>query len=637
MGVRNAGLAIKEARLKAGLTQEQLSEGICSVQSLSRIENNTAGVSPSTFQALMAHAGAPCEALPTFTNKTDFDCFYTLKKARFYLAAWQLREAFEELEKIENMNWADNKFYYQEWALLHCKLQFRSYCGNHEQILQDLISALKITRPNFSITDFRSLLLSITEIELFIALAQEYLYTNHLSECMIICEQIASYLENIEMTFLEKKRLLAEHAIVYCKYHIATQKYQKALKMADTYRHQIVCNKENEFIYELTFLTGIGNFFLGNNEKAFSYFRMTFLSSYAIQSVYATVCKEYWQNTLKQKISDFYDKILTVQYQSYPSKRIKSSVTFHDRTFASVSEERLSIGRLIHLLRIEKNISQNVLCQGLCSKSKLSKIENEMLQPDVLLTEALLQRLGISERIFSFWDDEYGTELYTLRSKLIRSSSLSEIDKTAILDKIFQLNKEQNPYITQFWLFAKYAVGLTESEKKLEMDILTKSLNITLPNFNFSNINSYRLSWLELTILNNLANTLTKENPRYKAIVKLQHILSYMQENSYDIFIQSNILSVTLFFFIRQLYLQGAHQEVIQLEPLFFKKFMYSSITFLGGSYFFFCQSLCECNEKEKGSLYAHIACALEDITEIENNSTLLKKYLLKDFGISIV
>lgn len=92
---------IREARLKAGLSQEKLSEGICSTLSLSRIENGTAEVNPSTFQALMAHAGAPCEAFPIFANHTDFDCFYTLKKARFYLDCWHLNEAYEELTTIE--------------------------------------------------------------------------------------------------------------------------------------------------------------------------------------------------------------------------------------------------------------------------------------------------------------------------------------------------------------------------------------------------------------------------------------------------------------------------------------------------------------------------------------------------------
>ena len=61
MSIRNAGKTIKEARLKAGMTQEQLSEGICTVLSLSRIENGSCGVSAVTFQALMAHARSPSQ------------------------------------------------------------------------------------------------------------------------------------------------------------------------------------------------------------------------------------------------------------------------------------------------------------------------------------------------------------------------------------------------------------------------------------------------------------------------------------------------------------------------------------------------------------------------------------------------
>ena len=113
MSAQNAGLIIREARQKAGLSQEQLSEGVCTPLSLSRIENGSAGVSPSTFQALMAHAGVNCEAFPAFANRADFDCFYSLKRARFFLDSWQLTEAYTELEKIETMNWADNKFHYQ--------------------------------------------------------------------------------------------------------------------------------------------------------------------------------------------------------------------------------------------------------------------------------------------------------------------------------------------------------------------------------------------------------------------------------------------------------------------------------------------------------------------------------------------
>lgn len=63
-----------------------------------------------------------------------------------------------------------------------------------------------------------------------------------------------------------------------------------------------------------------------------------------------------------------------------------------DGTYDFFSPDILTIGRLIHDLRTEQSISQIVLCQGLCSKSKLSKIENDTLQPDIFLTEALLQQ-----------------------------------------------------------------------------------------------------------------------------------------------------------------------------------------------------------------------------------------------------
>ena len=122
MSVRNAGKAIREARIKAGLTQEKLSDGICSTLSLSRIENCTAGVSPSTFHALMSRAGTECEAFPTFASRTDFDCFYTLKRARFYLEAWQFEDAYHQLMSVQDMNWADNRFYYQEWLLLQYRI-----------------------------------------------------------------------------------------------------------------------------------------------------------------------------------------------------------------------------------------------------------------------------------------------------------------------------------------------------------------------------------------------------------------------------------------------------------------------------------------------------------------------------------
>lgn len=56
----------------------------------------------------------------------------------------------------------------------------------------------------------------------------------------------------------------------------------------------------------------------------------------------------------------------------------------------------INVGELIGKLRREKNISQSALCHGLCSVQLLSLIERGERIPDILLLEALLQRLGKS-------------------------------------------------------------------------------------------------------------------------------------------------------------------------------------------------------------------------------------------------
>lgn len=167
MGIYNANRFIREARQKAGLTQEQMSEGICSPKVLSRIETGLTNVSHVTFQALMDRAEAPVSAFPVFNSRDGFECFYALKHVHFYLNAWQLEPAREELQKLEDRNWAGNKLYYQEWLLLHCQLQFYSYRCSHEQNFRTLLKALHITRPEIDLSDFRRLLLSQCNFCLF--------------------------------------------------------------------------------------------------------------------------------------------------------------------------------------------------------------------------------------------------------------------------------------------------------------------------------------------------------------------------------------------------------------------------------------------------------------------------------------
>lgn len=633
MSVQNAGTAIREARIKAGLSQEKLSEGICSALSLSRIENGTAGVSPSTFQALMAHAGAPCEAYPIFASRTDFDCFYTLKRARFYLDCWQLREADEELNKVAEKNFAQNKFYYQEWLLLHSKLQFKSGCGNHNYIHTSLLEALHISRPEIDFSDFRELLLSLNEIELLIALAQEELYLNNLELCLQICTQISSYLENSQLTFLEKDRLLAEHAITYSKYLIGNTDYLAAMKLADTFRQKTIKNDDDAPLHELTFLTGLANYHLGNNEKALLYFKTAFFSAHSIENVYSTTIQQYLFNKLGISLFDKSFKISEIPLVPYTTKKAIDTSVFSDGTYDLFSPETLTLGVLIRELRIEQNISQQTLCLGLCSKSKLSKIENGTLQPDIALSQSLLQRLGISDAVFNFYANHHESSLHNLRLLLTRIpySNINETIKYA--KEIQQLCSEKDTFYTQY---ASYRLARCISCNETRVNALFQALNITLPFFDFNNIHTYRLSWLELTILNNYCDTFVNIAPS-KGILYLYKLFEHYDSSCLDILSQKRVFPIALCFLSTALYKQKRFSELAELSPYISSSTMKCALRFISVFYANYSQALGELAQFDKTRLFANYAYYDLVITNASETANSLKKWIYDDFNICLI
>lgn len=633
MSIRNAGKTIKEARLKAGMTQEQLSEGICTVLSLSRIENGSSGVSPVTFQALMAHAGAPCEVYPIFASRTDFDCFYSLKRARYFLNSWQLQECYDELAAIESKSFADNKLYYQEWLYLYGSLLIRSGCHEHSDIYAIFLEAIHTTRPEIDFADFRQLFLSTTEIELLIAIAQEFLYLNDSDTCYIICSQIASYLASAELDYLKKDFLEAEYAISYSKYLLYIKDYEKVLSVADVYRHKMVQDSEDAPLLELTFLTALGYYYTGKKDAAYTYFKNTFYSAHAIESYYATICRNYVIEHNLFVLDNYLSKMEDISRINFPTKKVIDTSNLTDGTYDFFSPDILTIGRLIHDLRKEQCISQTILCQGLCSKSKLSKIENDLLQPDIFLAEALLQRLGISERVLTFWGNERESEIFQLHFKLMHCRLLTNEQKMDYMNRFRNLISEKKPNLLQSYIID--TCSLLNSPTEI-IDRLQTGLYYSLPQFDIRLIHNYRLTWSELSLLNNIAyNYRSIDNE--KCILYFSKLFDYLYINSLDILLVKNVFTLTYFMYSHSLYVQGRYFEVTRLlNDDSYKILKGNSATF---SYFLFyyCQSLAECKQLVTATKYAHYTCSIQELYELTINSNALKNYLQDDFGICII
>lgn len=632
MAVRNAGKIIREARLKAGLTQEQMSEDICSVLTLSRIENNSAGVSPSLFQALMSRAGAPRNIFPVFPNRKDFDCFYTLKRARLYLESWQLQEAYDELLKVKNADFSNNKFHYQEWLYLQGCLQSRSGSCEHQLIYEIFISALSVTKPTIDFSDLSNKLFSDIEIELLIEISNELLYLSKHDLAYIICSQLESYINNAELSFIERDRLLSRNAIARTKYLLYTRNYNKALETINEYRHLMVVNSENASLLELNFWTAMSYYYCGNIEKAHQMFNDTFYSAHAIESCYATTCLKFVSENTSIVIDDYIKSLPSIDCKTFKYEKITDSLSLSDGTYDLFSPDVLTLGRLIYVLRKEQNISQAVLCQGLCSKSKLSKIENDQLQPDIFLSEALLQRLGVSERVFSFWGNSNYKILYELKSKILNSKLTSLKEQFALLKQFKELLSENNNILLQFYYALSYDF-LDESERRIAT--LQNALNLTLPDFDILNINNYRLSLIELGIIGNIAYEYREISPS-KSNLYFSKLLEYMNLSSVNIMFQSLVYPIFIYKYAHSLYHQKYYLQLSNLYTFSVARILKIHLDSLGFFTLFFVQALGECNDYKKAFYYGKCAASIERMLELHSNALSIASTLKSDFDIEI-
>ena len=631
MSVRNTGSILREARKRSGLTADAFCKGICDYRTLYRIERGELGISVSNFQFLMSRIGGPKEFFPVFASRDDFDCFFALKHARFHLNSWQLDDAFKELQIVESKHWANNKIHYQEWILLYCKLLFRSGFSEHKVLFSSLSEALHITRPDCDTQDIHKSLLSVTEAELLLMIAQEYLSLDDTTACYLLLIQLKTYFTNSKYSQTEKNYLQNEYDTIYTRYLVQTKNYSEAVSLATASHHRCVNLTDDTHLFELVFLNGVAQHHLGQHEIADDLFATSLVSAHAIESCYATTGINYLNHNLHYPLPTPLQKLSSRPLPSYPIMQLVDAETFSDGSFDFFDPNVIHFGKLIKILRKEQKLSQHTLCQGLCSDSMLSKIENETIQPNILLAETLLQRLGISEREFIFWGDSRDAEIHELIFKLIKAPN--DVDIPCLITKLSLLNKDNNPLLKQYVMFFQ---AMEEHNLDTKHNLLSNALSQTLPNFDFKKILNYRLSWVELSILNNLAMTYKGTTDAYIGINIFSHLLDYYEDKKIDILLSSHTQTVMFKMYIMSLYAEKRYKEINTVCSTRSYQILKYRLSFYGITLFYYSQTLGECNDLAQAKQQGRYSHYIEKIVKHIGNATLLPKVLQRDFSVTI-
>ena len=229
------------------------------------------------------------------------------------------------------------------------------------------------------------------------------------------------------------------------------------------------------------------------------------------------------------------------------------------------------IGRLIGELRKEAKIPQKRLCKGLCSVQLLSKIELEERTPDMLLLEALMQRLGKSpeklEIILSL--EEY--QHIEARDEIEDALRFGKIEEAEEKLNVYLEKYEHEGIMQQMYGYRmRGAITIEKGVYEVAEEWLRKAVILSVPEESWMKLETELLSTFELENFVLLCQAWYKQGKENEAKEQLEELNRYVKMHISDdeevVKIQSKIASL-----LGEIYnKEGWYQECISLcEPVF--------------------------------------------------------------------
>ena len=190
MAVFQLGPIIRNRRLELGLSQEDLADGICSVPTLSRIENGERMPTKNHFEMLMQRLGYSAMSLDFFTDRRDFQ-IHELK--------FQIRQAYVTkdiplserlLGTYKELISSDSNIDQQFFLLYDTLLNLDQYSTEEQLTLFE--STLRLTCPSYGSSRIPHVL-SYEEIILLNNIAICYGLTNAQHHAISILRTLRTY------------------------------------------------------------------------------------------------------------------------------------------------------------------------------------------------------------------------------------------------------------------------------------------------------------------------------------------------------------------------------------------------------------------------------------------------------------
>jgi len=503
---------------------------ILSQLTIMRAEKGRQNIRVNNFSNLMGTLGMPVDAFfcPCMENQTS-ELLQMLDTLTNYAAGAKENAVFLQkgLDLLSNMK-ADANFAegVNKQHLISQEVVLLEALGKDPEEIRRLIQqGLEITYPELAKDPFDGDMLIFEEGPLLHSLARTYLQEGNTAYAIALLKDIFEGLTLLPQDDKEKERMLAPMLLTLVQCCIQEKDYAEALNVCDA-GHKISLKRNNGyFVPDFTEFKIYCLHMLRKKDELPALTLQT-LAGYLLLRRY-TKADSLLQYAKEHKIAINTHGMETVR------PAMPEPVFAYGKTIPCDS-----IGGFIAGLRYDADLKLKDLCEGLCVESTLNKIERAHMPLDkVYLLEALMQRLGrhIDHYFDTFisMEDFENKQLRDEINSLLVSRDYKEAEE--LLAKLAKKKSFQSGINLQFVELAKASIynGYNKYDAK-HLAMLHKVLGITRKEFDIGLVNRTRLTYYDITAINQMANNLCSTGSMREGLRLFEDLIESMDRYYVD-------------------------------------------------------------------------------------------------------
>lgn len=199
--------------------------------------------------------------------------------------------------------------------------------------------------------------------------------------------------------------------------------------------------------------------------------------------------------------------------------------------------KQIHIGEIIKQRRIELNLTQEELCEGICEPPTMSRIEKGRQTPSHSKLKALLDRLNLPSEKYYAMMSKNELEIERLKNEIIDCNT-RQLNKEGLLkiNELVPLLDEDDHVTHQFIARSRVLLGkmigdiITPYSADEKLDILFNAIKMTIPNFDVDEIGRHWYSLDEMKIINQIGVVYSEDNRDREALDIYYQLMRYIKK-----------------------------------------------------------------------------------------------------------